>query len=337
MFKSKGILIVLVIGLAMLIVNRLGYDKVIKDNQVDGEVSGAQTQVSDDDLLKVMVLDVGQGDSILINTPGNKQILVDGGPNATVLGKLDKYLDFNDKYIDVVVLTHPHADHVTGLNQVLQRYQVSEIWMNGAIHTSSVYLEFLDLIKQLEIPVRIVYICLGDNNQEIGNWKLEIGDAGEWGYGENTRCANEVELGDENLLISFFYPLHNLSGQTIDNLNNSSIVFRLEYGESSFLLTGDAEAKAEQEIIQAIEPELIASQVLKVPHQGATDSSSEEFIEAVNPDYAAISVGAGNQYGHPSLRIIRRYERAGAEVIRTDENGDIVFVSDGKEVITSSE
>ncbi|MBU0597080.1 MBL fold metallo-hydrolase, partial [Patescibacteria group bacterium] len=109
--------------------------------------------------LQIIFFDIGQGDSILINTPQNKQLLIDGGPDQTVLEKLGKYLDFDDKYIDVVVLTHPHADHVDGLVDVLKRYKIGEVWITGVLHTSSKYLEFLDLLNEQNIFTKIIFIC----------------------------------------------------------------------------------------------------------------------------------------------------------------------------------
>jgi competence protein ComEC len=122
--------------------------------------------------------------------------------------------------------------------------------------------------------------------------------------------------------------LENLTEKRIDNLNNSSIVMRLDYGSNSFMFMGDAEMAVEQEILQSFKIEELRADVLKVGHQGSSDASSQEFLEATAPEYAVISVGADNPYGHPSLRTIRRMERMGINILRTDELSDIQFVAD---------
>ncbi|MFH1890751.1 MAG: MBL fold metallo-hydrolase [Candidatus Kuenenbacteria bacterium] len=287
-------------------------------NQSSGQVQG-RSQRKEEGLLEVIFFDVGQGDSALINTPRNRQILVDGGPDNAVLEKLAHYLDFNDRYIDIVVLTHPHADHVDGLVSVLKRYEVGEVWMTGVVHTLSKYLEFLNLIKEKNIRAKIIYACSSDKQQDIDI----IGEPG---------CTDEIIL-EPNIKISFLWPVENLTGRKVDNLNNSSITFRLKHSENYFLFTGDIEKEAEYGIIEH-RGDYIQSNVLKVAHHGSSVSSIEEFLDLVNPDYAVISVGQDNQFGHPSLRVIRRLERMSVPILRTDLNGDIIFISNGSNLIS---
>ncbi|HEX9664903.1 MAG TPA: MBL fold metallo-hydrolase [Patescibacteria group bacterium] len=251
---------------------------------------------SDQNQLQIIFFDVGQGDSILIKTPYQQKILIDGGPDTTVIEKLGKYLPFYDKEIDLMILTHPHADHVTGLVEVLERYQVNKILTSGAVHTSAAYLSWLSEIKNQNIPV-------------------EIAD----GY-------RLIELG-EDLKLEILYPLLDFSGQAVDNLNNVSVVAKLVYKNNSFLLTGDAELEAEEALLASGLD--LKADVLKVGHHGSSTSTSQLFLETVEPDIAVISAGRDNDYGHPSFRTIRRLDRFDAIVYRTDLDGDIELTSDG--------
>jgi len=258
--------------------------------------------------LEVDFLDVGQGDAILIKSPFGQNILIDGGPDSKVIEGLGKNLPFWDKRIDLMVLTHPHDDHVTGLIEVIKRYSVKKILYTGVIHSAPNYLAWLEKIRERKIPLVII-----DRPQ-----KIVLGDD----------CYMEI-----------IYPRKSFLAQETANLNNSSIVAKLVYGQTKFLLMGDAEIEVEKELLNLTPPlargggevDLFA-QVLKVGHHGSDTSSSEEFLKAVNPQIAAIQVGKDNDFGHPSLRILKRLERAGAEILRTDKNGTIKLVSDGREI-----
>jgi len=259
--------------------------------------------------LEVDFLDVGQGDAILIKSPFGQNILIDGGPDSKVIEGLGKNLPFWDKRIDLMVLTHPHDDHVTGLIEVIKRYSVKKILYTGVIHSAPNYLAWLEKIRERKIPLVII-----DRPQ-----KIVLGDD----------CYMEI-----------IYPRKSFLAQETDNLNNSSIVARLVYGETKFLLTGDAEIEVEKELLN-LTPLLargggevdLSAQVLKTGHHGSDTSSSEEFLKAVSPQIAVIQVGKDNDFGHPSLRILKRLERAGAEILRTDKNGTVSLISDGKEII----
>lgn len=293
-----------------------------------GLIQGAADDSAANDYLKIIYFDVGQGDAALIDTPGGRQILVDGGPDASILEKLADYLSFNDNYLDVVVLTHPHADHVDGLVEVLKRYAVGEIWLTGVVHTSSKYLEFLNLIKEKNIPTRVVFTCPASDKQITIDNRQEAKTSG------SDECVSSKEI-EPGLDIFFLWPDHDLSGERVENLNDSSIVFRLAYQDNSFFFAGDAEAGAEQGMILSFgqaDPSLFKSDVLKVGHHGSGTSSIQEFLDLIDPDYAVVSVARENSYNLPSLRTIRRIERQGGEVLRTDESGDIVFVSDGQKI-----
>ncbi|MEA3398308.1 MAG: ComEC/Rec2 family competence protein [Patescibacteria group bacterium] len=256
--------------------------------------------------LEVDFLDVGQGDSILIKMPYGQNILIDGGPDNAAVKQLSENLPWWDRTIDLMILTHPHDDHVNGLNDVIKRYNIKKILYTGVSHTSPSYLAWLDLIRDYHIPLIII-----DRPQVIN-------------FGED--CWLEI-----------LYPLNSLLGKEADNLNNSSIVARLIYDEVKFLFTGDIEIETEQDLLAAYSKEAYSSsslqaQVLKVGHHGSNTSSSQEFLEAINPEIAVIQVGADNKFGHPSRRTIKRLERLGAGIFRNDIDGTVIITSNGREL-----
>jgi competence protein ComEC len=249
--------------------------------------------------LEVDFLDVGQGDAALIKTPYGQNILIDGGPDNTVIKILGEVLPWWDRKIDLMILTHPHSDHVSGLIDVIKRYKVKKILYTGVLHTSPDYIAWLELVKARKIPLIII-----DRPQTIN-------------------LGQDCEL-------SIIYPRKNLAGQTMDNLNNSSIVFKLKYGRTKFLFMGDAEIEVEKKLLKSGAD--LQADVLKVAHHGSNDSSGQEFLERVMPEFAIISVGADNEFGHPSRRPIKRLERLGARVLRTDLDGTIKLTSNGEKV-----
>lgn len=250
--------------------------------------------------LRVHYFDIGQGDASLIQTPGGKNILIDGGPGENIMLPLSQALSWHDNTIDLMILTHPHDDHVAGLIPVLKKYQVRQILYTGVIHNSPSYLEFLKTIKNKNISLKII-----DRAQKINL--------------------------DEDCFLEIVYPRENLAGQTVLNLNDSSIVARLVYGNNSFLFMGDAEVEVEEELIE-LNIDLSAD-IIQVGHHGSNTSSSWKFIDYVKPKIAIISAGKDNKFGHPSLRVIRRYERFGTKIYRTDIDSAISFRADGKEII----
>lgn len=249
--------------------------------------------------LRLTVCDVGQGDAILIQTPSGQDILIDGGPDLKVLDCLGRHLGFDDKELDLVILTHPHSDHVAGLVEVLRRYQVKKVLLTGVKFYDPGYEEFMKIISAKNIP--------------------QI----------TAQAGENFEFGSE-LSLKIVYPLISLENKEVKNLNDSSIVGRLVYKQNSFLLTGDLDSDGEAALLASGQD--LSAQVLKVGHHGSVYSSSLEFLEAVKASWAAISVGKDNKFGHPSSRIVYRLERAGAQVFRTDEHGDVEFVSDGEGV-----
>ncbi|MFH1188151.1 MAG: ComEC/Rec2 family competence protein [bacterium] len=256
--------------------------------------------------LEVIFFDVGQGDSILIRTPDKNNILIDGGEDSTVLYKLGKYLPFYDKTIDLMILTHPHSDHVGGLVGVLKRYNVQNVLSAGVVHTSPDYLEWLEIIKEKKI-----------NFIKAGGYK-------------KIKFSSDAN-GQSEIALEILYPQKDISQDSFDDLNSSSVVSKLTFGKNSFLFMGDLPIQGEKELIK-IGADLRAD-VLKVGHHGSKYSSSLEFLEAVNPRYAVIQVGKNNKFGHPSMRTILNLEKKNIKVLRDDELGDIIINSDGKDLI----
>ncbi len=252
------------------------------------------------DNLKVNFLDVGQGDSIFIETPQMHQILIDGGPNSTVLEKLQNLMPLADRTIDLVILTHPEKDHMQGLIEVLQRYRVNYILWTGVVRDTAEYQKWIEsLIKEQERGAKII----------------------------TDYASKSIKAG--NVSIDILYPVVNLSGKELKDSNDSSIVFRLVFNENEFLFTGDISSQAEKDIVS--KEFNLQSDVLKVSHHGSKYSTSAGFLEKVKPEIAVISVGK-NSYGHPTAETLQRLENFGIHTLRTDLDGDIEIVSDGNNI-----
>ena len=246
--------------------------------------------------LEVCFFDVGQGDSAFIQTPQLNQILIDGGPDSSVLGKIEKRIPFWDRTIDLIVLSHPDFDHLTGLLDVLKRYKVENVLWTGALKDSSKVAEWQRLIKKE-----------GSN--------VIIAKAGQ-------------RISNKGLVIEILHPFEDISGQIPKDTNQTSIVLKLSYGEKSFLFTGDIYNTQESDLLErGID---VDSDVLKVAHHGSKTSSFDSFIASVSPEAAVISLGKDNSYGHPHKEVLDILNKYGIKILRTDELGDIEMMSDGK-------
>jgi competence protein ComEC len=259
-----------------------------------------------DGRLHVAFLDVGQGDAIFVTLPQGRQILVDGGPSPTALASaLGHQMPFWDRSIDVVVMTHPDSDHITGLVDVLDRYQVGGWLDNGRAGDDDLYAECLARLAGSHLSARAVH------------------------------SGDRLDLGDGLALEVVHPPLEPPSGSW-SGTNNDSLVLRLVWGQSSFLLTGDLEAEAEQWLLRS--GQALGSTVLKVAHHGSGGSSTAAFLAAVNPRYAVISVGADNRFGHPDPDVLQRLVGLGStQVLRTDESGTVEFTTDGRQLWVETE
>ncbi len=247
--------------------------------------------------LTVAFLDIGQGDSIFIETPNGNQILIDAGPNARVLSELGKVMPWYDKTIDMIIATHPDQDHIGGFVEVLKRYKIEyelEPGVKSETQTSKVIHE---LIKKDSVKTYVA------------------------------RKGMKIEL-DDGVVITILYPDTDAYDM---KTNDASIVARLTYGETEVMLTGDAPIKSEKEILAY--KENIQSDILKVGHHGSKTSTSMEFVKAVNPTYAVISSGRGNRYGHPNQETLDVLAQFPVEVLRTDQMGAIVIKSDGRKFV----
>jgi competence protein ComEC len=255
-----------------------------------------------DDKLHVSFLDVGQGDAILIQTPNGQDILIDGGPDPQKINlELSKKLPFWDRTIDLVICTQPHADHVTGLVEVIQRYKVKQALDPEVSYNSSIYQEWLSVVEDKGIEYNIA------------------------------RAGQEIDLGN-GIEMEVLNPPEGLFEETSHDVDNNGVVLRLTWGKVSFLFTADIREEAEFELIG--QRANLKSTVLKVAHHGSETSTTSQFLAAVDPEVAVISVGAENPFGHPSPEVMERLiDRLGEDnVYRTDEDGSIEFITDGEKL-----
>ena len=255
------------------------------------EINGSTSSSSN---LKVHFIDVGQGDSILIECPNGSDILVDAGVPAegpTVVNYL-KSQDISTLY--AIVETHPHEDHIGGFSNVINTFTVKNVYATKATSTTKTYTNLQNLIKDKNLPV--------------------------------TNIAYGVTIpADTSVSMTFLSPTR----ASYSNLNDWSGVLKVQYKDVSFLLMGDASTNVEEDLLNKCKDKL-PSTVLKVGHHGSSTSTSSNFLDIVKPQYAVIEVGKDNSYGHPSVATLVRLSDAGAKVYRTDIDGTVVFTTDGK-------
>jgi len=244
----------------------------------------------------VSFIDVGQGDSILVRSRDNA-VLIDGGEHAQRNAVLDYLRNAGVRRLCYVVATHPHSDHIGGLVTVLGRLEVGYVIMPDVLHDTNTFERFLDAIENNNIPVR--FPLPGDR----------------------------LQAGILNFLV--IAPPNPQPGST-RNLNNASIVLRLEHGTTSFLFTGDAERELEQWMVDSGMD--LRANVLQVPHHGSNSSSTAAFLDAVNPTAAVISLGANNIHGHPHREVMDRLNARNIRVHRTDQMGTIRMITDGRDI-----
>jgi competence protein ComEC len=258
---------------------------------------------------RVTLLDVGQGDAILITTPLNQRILIDGGPDLSLLERLGEEFPFFHRRIDLLVLTHPDEDHVTAFPEVLQRYPVGQVLLTGVVGGTSRYSAFLATLRESGVPV-ILAEASRDFDFGAGVF-LDV----LWPARRSSSTIQAFFRGcAEGPRLAFF-------GCEPKRTNDTSIVAKILFGDHSLLLTGDITEEVEDALWK--EGLDLAADVLKVPHHGSKTSSSTGFLLAVQPDLALISVGQKNRYGHPHPGVLARYEALGIPVRRTDEEGTI--------------
>ena len=251
--------------------------------------------------LRVAFLDVGQGDAALVLFPGGTQILIDGGPDHSVLGELAAVMPPSDRTLELIVLTHPDADHLAGLLPVLERYRVERILETGIRKDTALFRKFEAALAR-EGAERIV--------------------AGQ---------AMRLHIG-KFAVFDVLWPQEAHDGEVIDSPNNLGVVARLQYGATSFLFPGDIEASTESKLVLCCKAMLDAD-VLKAAHHGSKTSSFAQFLEAVTPDIVVVSVGKNNRYGHPHDTVVERLSGISHQIFRTDEHGVVVMESNGRAVM----
>lgn len=245
-------------------------------------------------IMQVYYLDVGQGDSIYVKTPNGDDILIDGGKND----KGDDVVAFLHKYhvddLEVMIATHPDADHIGGLDTVLQNMKVESVYMPRVTHTTKTFEDFVVAVKEEGLKLK--------------------------------EAKGGVSLGLQGVDAHFVSPVTSYD----NDLNSSSAVLRVTNGENNFLFTGDATVESEQDMIASGQD--IHADVLKLGHHGANTSTSEAFLSQVQPKFAIVSAGKDNQYGHPTAEILQRMREHNIQVFRTDEQGTIIAASNGKTI-----
>lgn len=252
-------------------------------------------------VLTVAVMDVGQGDAIYIQSPTGIEVLIDGGPDSSVLRELPTLMQPFDRTLDVVIETHPDADHTAGLVDVLGRYQVRAFVEPGVPKNTATFATLLREVDEKDIPHVVA------------------------------RRGMQLELGG-GALLEVLYPDTDVSTISSNKANDGGIVARLTYGEASMLFMADVSNKIEARLL-TLDGSALDADLLKVGHHGSRTSTSDAFVKAVTPAAAIISVGKDNRYGHPTNDVLTTLERNKVKTLRTDEEGTVVFTSNGGEFV----
>lgn len=257
-------------------------------------LSTSINRVVDDNKDKLIIhyIDVGQGDATFIEFPNSETMLIDAGEKEYEDKVLDYISALNYDSIDYVIGTHPHSDHIGGLKNVIDNFSVGKVYLPKASNNSKTYTNLLKSIKNKGLAV-------------------------------NTAKAGDNIIDSDNLSVEIIAP----NSSDYSSLNDYSVVLRIVYDDRSFLFMGDAEVLSEDEILDNNFD--VRSDVIKVGHHGSNTSSGSRFLNKVMPSYAIISVGVDNKYYHPHPSILKRYEKLGSKIYRTDEEGDIILTSDG--------
>jgi len=246
-------------------------------------------------LLRVCFLDVGQGDAVLIKSPQGKNILIDGGPDANLIHQLGNKHSYQNHQIDILVLTHAHADHFYGLVEIVKRYDIKLVLWSGVESQWSEYQYFQNIADKLDTKVALL-------GQEY--------------------------LIEDDLKIRVVYPTHILKEEEAEDINNTSVSLILSYGEIDFWLAGDLTCEGEEEIIrQGLNTE---TEIYKASHHGSRWSNCDDILDKLKPELAIIQSGLDNQHKHPHLETLERLEERSIKILSNDELGDIWIESDGE-------
>ncbi|OGY83704.1 MAG: hypothetical protein A3F54_04955 [Candidatus Kerfeldbacteria bacterium RIFCSPHIGHO2_12_FULL_48_17] len=242
----------------------------------------------------VVFMNVGQGDGIYVRTPSGDDIVIDTGPDLRVVHELGRQMPFYDHDIELLVVTHPDADHITGATEILRRYTVRQVVVSGKVSESAQYRAFMEEVAAGQVP-------------------LVAGRAGQvWQFGD--------------VRFDVLYPFDDRQVEAMPP-NDTTVIMHMFYGAHTFLFTGDASSVVE-DIVVARYGWALRSEVLKVGHHGSKTSSSEVFLRTVAPQVAVIQSETGNQFGHPHAGVLDRLDAIGAQILRNDELGAIVMRCD---------
>lgn len=270
---------------------QISFNLETKDDSIQKEIN----PVGDNEVIEVHFIDVGQGDAILVTAPNDKIMLIDAGNNGDGKIIIDYLRRLGLEKIDVLIGTHPHADHLGGLDEVIRKFQIGSIYLPRVSHNTKTYEEVLLAIKEKGLKI----------NEAKGGLTLDLGPS----------VTGKILAPNKG---------------SYDDLNDYSVVVKISFGENSFLFTGDAEALSEKEMLAANHD--LKADILKVGHHGSSTSTSSEFLKAVAPDFAVISVGKDNSYNHPHKTVLNRLNNAHIKIYRTDQHGDIKVISDGQNI-----
>ncbi|WP_411680338.1 ComEC/Rec2 family competence protein [Clostridium thailandense] len=250
--------------------------------------------IQNDNIIRISYIDVGQGDSELIQVNG-KNLLIDAGTNEST-NKVISYLDKqNVKKLDYVVATHPHEDHIGGMSDVIKRYDIGQFYAPKKLTNTKIFENMINALKSKNLKINVA------------------------------RAGIELDLG-KDVKCEMLAP----NNTSYEDLNNYSAVIKVTYKNSKFLFTGDAEKLSEKEILSKNYD--LSSDVLKVGHHGSTSSSSKDFLDKIAPRMAIISCGKNNDYGHPHKETLNEFEKRKIQVYRTDVDGTILLISDGTKI-----
>ena len=270
--------------------------------------------IRDNNSLKVTAIDVGQGSSTLIRLPGGKKMLVDGGGSYENIFDIGKYVvapylwHERIKSIDIVVLTHPHPDHLNGLLYILSNFDIKEVWSNGETAEIETYDDFVKIINEKNITHR--FISEDTSHVTVGNTMINI-----------LNPSKPINLRND-------------MPRKFDKTNNDAIVLKLTLGNVTILLPSDISEPTETRLVKSSKN--LKSQIMLVPHHGGLTSSTTSFLNGVKPEIAMISCGADNVYNDPRPDVLKRYLRNGVKILRTDMNGAIDITTDGNKIAYSS-
>ncbi len=247
------------------------------------------------DKLEVHFIDVGQADCILIKTPDNKVMVIDAGNNADSDLVVNYLKNQGVRSINYVIGTHPHEDHIGGLDAVIDSFAIKNVYMPKVLHNTKTFDDVIKAVKNKGLKIK------------------------------TAKAGVELNLG-ENIETLMMSP----NKKEYEELNNYSPIIYLKYSQSKFIFTGDAEKEVEHEVLS--KGYNIKADVLKVGHHGSSSSTTDEFLNSISPEYAIICVGEENKYGHPHKETIEKLSKEGISIFRTDKVGTIVAVSDGNSI-----